>query len=417
MFGKLKDALKKSLSIFSKKAKEEAEPVEKEAKEELKEIKEEPEEVEEIKEKIEEIEEPVIKTEEKVEEKKKSSFLKRIFTFGKGEEEISEEKEQLEPIEVEFEQKEPPKPAEVKKEEIKPEPEEKKSIFAKAKELITTKKLSEEKFEEIFWDLELVMLENNVAVEVIQKIKQDLKEKLVDKSLPRDLDYVVETTLTKSLEAVLTSIEKPELLSKVRTKKPFVIAFFGINGSGKTTTIAKVASLLKKHGLTSVIAASDTFRAAAIQQLEEHASKLNTRLIKHDYGADAAAVAFDAVQFAQKNNIDAVLIDTAGRLHSDINLMDELKKIVRVAKPDLKIFVGESITGNDCIEQTNKFDEHIGIDAVILTKADVDEKGGTALSISFVTKKPIIYIGTGQQYADLQPFTKEIVLKNLGLLY
>ena len=138
--------------------------------------------------------------------------------------------------------------------------------------------------------------------------------------------------------------------------------------------------------------------------------------MKHDYGADAAAVGFDAVKFAQKNGIDVVLIDTAGRLHSDSNLMDELKKIVRVTKPDVKIFVGESITGNDCIEQAEKFNDLVGIDAIILTKADIDEKGGTALSISFVTQKPIMYIGTGQEYDDLMPFSRDMVLKNLGLV-
>jgi len=289
----------------------------------------------------------------------------------------------------------------------------KKSFFSKAKELFTTKSLSESQFDELFWPLERALLENNVAFDVVSKIKEDLKIKLINKPLPRSLESVVLNSLKESIDSILTT-EQIDLLERT-SKKPLVIAFFGINGSGKTTTIAKVAHHFQQNHKICVLAAGDTFRAAAIQQLEEHANNLHVKIIKHDYGADAAAVAFDAVKYAQKQNIDVVLIDTAGRLHSDSNLMDELKKIVRVAKPDIKIFVGESITGNDCIEQAQKFDELIGIDGLILTKADVDEKGGTALSISYVTKKPIIYLGMGQNYDDIKPFTKELILENLGL--
>ncbi len=378
MFGKLKEKLKKTLSIFSKKAEEEVseEPVE-ERKEE---IVEKPEEI------VEEVKEEPIP--EPVEEKKK------------------EEKKPEPP-------KEKPEPIpEIKKEE--PQPEKPKGFFAKAKEYVSTKRISADKFDGLFWDLELALLENNVSVEVIEKIKSDLKEELVDKPLPRDVEKKIEETLKKSLEEVL-DIEKIDFIEKVKNKKPFIIAFFGINGSGKTTSIAKIAHLLKKQGLTSVLAASDTFRAAAIHQLEEHANNLQLKIIKHDYGADAAAVAFDAVKFAQKQGTDVVLIDTAGRLHSDTNLMDELKKIVKVVNPDLKIFVGESITGNDCVEQASKFNEHIGIDGIILTKADVDEKGGAAISVSFITKKPILFIGTGQEYDNLQEFDADLVLNSLGL--
>jgi len=321
------------------------------------------------------------------------------------------------PVKAE-EKKEKP---ELEKEEIKEEPEtteepapEKKGFFKKAREFISTKKISTDRFEELFWELEMALLENNVSVEVIEKIKNDLKEELVDKPLPRNVGGKIEETLKKSLEEVL-DIEKIDLIERAKGKKPFVIAFFGINGSGKTTTIAKIAHLLKEKGMSSVLAAGDTFRAAAIDQLEEHANNLGIKIIKHDYGADAAAVAFDAVKYADKSGIDAVLIDTAGRLHSDVNLMDELKKIVKVVEPDLKIFVGESITGNDCVEQASRFDEHIGIDGLILTKADVDEKGGAALSVSFVTEKPILFIGTGQEYGDLKEFNSELVLNSLGL--
>jgi fused signal recognition particle receptor len=205
------------------------------------------------------------------------------------------------------------------------------------------------------------------------------------------------------------------LIQKAKEKKPLVICFVGINGSGKTTTIAKMVKFFQNNGMSCVMAASDTFRAAAIDQLQKHSDNLGVKLIKHDYGSDAAAVAFDAVKHAESKNIDIVLIDTAGRMHSNVNLMEEMEKIIRVAKPDLKIFVGESITGNDCTEQAQKFNESIGIDGIVLSKADVDEKGGAAISVSHVTGKPILYLGIGQNYEDLKEFDPSIVLKSLDL--
>ncbi len=283
------------------------------------------------------------------------------------------------------------------------------------KEKITKKELSEQQFEEMFWDLEMILLENNVAVEVIDKIKGDLKETLVDKPLDRNrLDEIIESTLKHTIKG-LFDVEGIDLIKKAKSKKPFIICFVGINGSGKTTSIAKVGHLLKKNNLSCVIAASDTFRAAAIQQLEEHADRLGIKLIKHDYGADSAAVAFDAISYAKAHNIDIVLIDTAGRLQSNTNLMDELKKVKRITKPDLILFVGESITGNDCVEQAKTFDSEIGIDGIILSKSDIDEKGGAAISISYVTRKPILYLGTGQGYDDLISFDPKIIIESLGL--
>ena len=207
-------------------------------------------------------------------------------------------------------------------------------------------------------------------------------------------------------------------LKEIKNKKdlPYVIAFFGINGSGKTTSIAKIANMLKEKNISCVLAAGDTFRAASIEQLQIHADKIGVKLIKHTYGSDPAAVAFDAIKHAQSKNMEVVLIDTAGRMHSNTNLVDEMKKIVRVAKPDLKIFVGESITGNDCVEQAKTFNEAVGIDGIILAKADIDEKGGAAISVSYVTKKPILFFGTGQEYKDIEAFDKEKVMKNIGLI-
>ena len=298
---------------------------------------------------------------------------------------------------------------------VEPVVEEKKGFFAKLKERIVTKRIGEKQFDDLFWDLEVVLLENNVAVEVIEKIKNDLKKSIVDKPVPRGkVSDTILSSLKKSVSG-LFDVPKVDIFERMEKKKPLVICFLGVNGSGKTTTIAKVAHLLQSYNFSCVIAAADTFRAAAIDQLEQHAKVLGVKLIKHDYGADPAAVAFDAIKYATAKSVDVVLIDTAGRLHSNANLMDEMRKIVRVASPDLKIFVGESITGNDCVEQAKQFNELVGIDGIVLAKADVDEKGGAAISVSYVTKKPILYLGVGQRYEDLEEFDSVKLLDGLGL--
>ncbi|MFA5888435.1 MAG: signal recognition particle-docking protein FtsY [Candidatus Nanoarchaeia archaeon] len=315
-----------------------------------------------------------------------------------------------------------------KKEAVREEPvkeapkefiqEQKQGFFAKLKQAITTTKISSEKFDELFWELEVAMLENNVAFEVIEKIKSDLKLNLVEKPIHRgSIEEAIESSLRNSVGELFDCTDNISLLNKIKAKiqKPYVVCFLGANGSGKTTTIAKITYLLQNKGLKCVLAAGDTWRSAAIQQLEEHAKRLNTPIVKHDYGADPAAIAFDAIEMAKARGIDVVLIDTAGRQHSNANLMDEMKKIVRVAKPDLKIYIGEMIAGNDCIEQIQSFDAAVGIDGVILSKADIDEKGGTAISVTYVTKKPILYLGMGQEYKDLEEFDKEKILNNLGL--
>ncbi len=358
----------------------------------------------------------------KLKEKLKSA----LSVFSRKAEEQTEEKsveaaagEKKEAVLVEEKKVAPPAVKEEEKVELSvatEEAKEEKSIFKKIKQTLTTKTISAEKFEELFWDLELALLESNVSVEVLEKIKDDLKKELVGKPLPRDVQGKIEETLKATLTEIL-DFEKIDLVKNIRQKKgkPYTIAFFGINGSGKTTSIAKLAHYFQQNKLSVVLAAGDTFRAAAIQQLEEHAQKLGVRVIKHDYGADAAAVAFDAVKFAEKNAVDVVLIDTAGRLHSNVNLMQELEKIIRVTTPDLKLFVGESITGNDCIEQARRFDQLVELDGSILTKADVDEKGGAPLSIAYTIKKPILFLGTGQRYEDWEEFDREVILGRLGL--
>ncbi len=403
---------REELSVFDKRRKftEMSEEEFEETKEEL--LEEKP--IEELKEaqKItEEITQEIPIQEEKeeiVEEKKIEDVVKKIrekrekLTTEKLLEEIEEAPEKLEEDLEKVEQ-----PFFEEKRE--------KGFFAKIKEKITTTKINEGKFDELFWNLELVMLENNVAVEVIEKIKQDLRREVVEQAIPRGkVEEFVMESLKNSVSGILKE-SNIDLLKLIKQKKPFVICFVGINGSGKTTTIAKFAKLLQENKLSVVLAAADTFRAAAIEQLQTHADRLGAKIIKHDYGADEAAVAYDAIEHAKAKNKDVVLIDTAGRLHSNHNLVEEMKKIIKVAKQDLKIFVGESITGNDCIEQAQKFNEAIELDGIILSKADIDEKGGAALSVSYVTGKPIFYLGTGQNYKDLEKFSKEKIMTRLGL--
>ena len=274
------------------------------------------------------------------------------------------------------------------------------------------KKITEEKFNELFEQLQLILLQNNTAYEVVEQIKCSLGQKLIGKNLS---EANLQESLKESIQEILQN--PPEIIKEIKStlpaKFPFVIIFVGINGSGKTTTIAKFAYLLKNSGFSVCLAAADTFRAASIEQIQHHADNLQVPLIKKDYGADPASVGFDAIQYAKKHHIDVVLIDTAGRMQTSDSLMHEMEKIVRVNKPDMTIFVGESITGNDATQQAKKFADTIPLSGIILSKADVDEKAGAILSVSYVTGKPIFFLGTGQKYEDLKPFNKEEVIKNL----
>ncbi len=361
--------------------------------------------------------EEVREEEEAKPEDKKEEQIEQKLEIEKPELEIEEKEEKAKKLKEE-EKLEEVKPKHHKDEEgLSKAKEKKKGFFQTITEKIITKRINEKQFEDLFWDLELALLENNVAVEVVEKIKEDLKIKLVDKPIKRTK---VEETITEGLTLSIKSLFQEsasdlDLVKLAKKKRPYIICFFGINGSGKTTSIAKIAKMLKDNKFSVVISASDTFRAASIDQLQKHADALGVKLIKHDYGSDPAAVAFDAIKHAESKKADVVLIDTAGRMHSNTNLIQEMQKIVRVTKPDLKIFVGESITGNDCVEQAKTFNDAIGIDGIILAKADIDEKGGAAVSVSYVTKKPILYLGTGQKYDDLQKFDPEIVIKGLGL--
>jgi fused signal recognition particle receptor len=192
-----------------------------------------------------------------------------------------------------------------------------------------------------------------------------------------------------------------------------VILFVGVNGTGKTTSLAKLAGWLRAQGLSSVIAASDTFRAGAIEQLLVHGERLGVRVVRQQEGSDPAAVAYDAVEHARAKKVDVVLVDTAGRQHTNENLIAEAQKIRRVVQPALTVFVGDALSGHDVVDQVKLFDQALGIDGLILTKLDADAKGGAALSLAFVTKKPILFVGTGQGYADLLPFDPDWMVRRL----
>ncbi len=292
---------------------------------------------------------------------------------------------------------------------------EKKSFFQRLKSSISYK-ITETDFNNLFDDLEMLLLENNVALEVVDDIKNRLSKKLIGREINKDkLEHEIRKELKSTLNEILIDPDNPIDAVGMKKEKPFVVLFFGINGSGKTTSIAKFAYALKNKDYSVVLAAGDTFRAASIEQIEEHAKKLEITLIKQDYKSDPAAVGFDAIKYAKNHGIDVVLIDTAGRMHTRTNLIEEMKKICRVTNPDLKIFVAESIAGNDAVEQAKTFHEAIEIDGSILSKADIDEKGGTIISVSYATRKPIFYLGVGQEYKDLKLFDKEEFIRNLGL--
>lgn len=260
---------------------------------------------------------------------------------------------------------------------------------------------------ELLEELQLALLEADVAYEVSAAVCEGLKAQLVGMKIRRaEVNKAATQAMQASLESVLSSDLAFDFIERVRgLPKPAAILFVGPNGAGKTTTMAKLARMLMGCGMSVVFSASDTFRAAAIEQTEAHASRLGVHVVKSTYGADPAAVAFDAIAYAKAHKIDVVLIDSAGRQDTNTNLLDELKKMSRVAKPALKIYIGESIAGNAVIEQINAFNSAIGIDGVILTKLDCDAKGGTALSITYTTKIPIVFFGVGQKYADLVSYS------------
>ena len=275
---------------------------------------------------------------------------------------------------------------------------------------VTTTELKPENLSPLLSDFKMTLAENDVAFAVSDKVCDELQKRLTGLQVKRleDRRKIVEDNLRQVLLDVMLTDKKINILAKAEEKRgkkePFILLFVGINGTGKTTTIAKVAEFFKNKKYSVILAGSDTYRAGSIEQLEEHAKRLNLKMIKHQYGADPAAVAFDAVSHAKAHGINIVIIDTAGRMQTNQNLMNELSKVKRVVKPDLTILTVDSLAGNDAVQQAEEFNKCVGIDATILTKVDADVKGGASLSVTYITQKPILFIGVGQSYKDLEVF-------------
>lgn len=262
---------------------------------------------------------------------------------------------------------------------------------------------SKDKLYELIEELKLELVSNDVAFEVAEDLAGKLRE-LVERGSVKKREDLVD-----SLRAILLDYFNKagslDVLAAAKANKPFKIVFFGVNGVGKTTTIAKVAYLLREAGHRPLMVAADTFRAGAQEQLKIHSERTGIPVFLGKYGADPASVAYDAIQYAVSRGFDVLLIDTAGRMHSDIDLVNELRKIVRVVKPHVKLLVVDALTGNDAVEQAKFFHDAVGVDGVIVTKVDAYEEGGVPLSVVYVLRKPVVFIGVGQEYKDLKSFS------------
>jgi fused signal recognition particle receptor len=293
--------------------------------------------------------------------------------------------------------------------------------FSSVTSAVREKELTDEKLDEIVFNFQLSLIESDVAQTVAEALTNEVQKSLSGVKVDRSADpsEVVGERLATVLQDAFAKAGTVDLLANIREKakseEPYSILFLGINGTGKTTTVAKAANLLKKNGISVVLAAGDTHRPGAIEQLTEHAERLSVKIVSQRYGADPAAVGRDGVLYAKAHHIDCLLIDSAGRMQTNQNLMEEMAKIVRVVKPDFRIFVADALTGNDAVSQAELFNQHVGFDGAVLTKADADVRGGAALSIVYTTKKPVLYLGVGQGYDDLVPFdTKKFLDSLLG---
>ena len=293
-----------------------------------------------------------------------------------------------------------------------------KNVFSSIKKSLSTKTINEKIIDEVFDEYETQLIEGDISLDIVEELRRSLKDKLIGvKVEKKEIESFIENSLRSVLADMLLEPERDllQLVNEKRTnvREPYVVVFLGINGTGKTTTIAKLAYLLKNNGYRVLLAAADTYRAGAIEQLELHAKRLGLKVISQRYGADAAAVARDAILHARSNRYDVVLIDTAGRMQTNRNLLEELDKIVRVTKPDMSVFVGDALSGHDIVNQVETFMRKPGFDTSILTKVDADVKGGSIINVAWASKKPIIYLGTGQKYDDLIPFSKSWVINKL----
>ena len=295
-----------------------------------------------------------------------------------------------------------------------------KKAFSKAAKGVAQKELTEKVLDDVLLNFQIALLESDVAQEVVDDLSVKLKKELLGLKLEKEQEAteIVHSKLRAALTEIFAQTIRFDLIEKIKVKKetkggPFIIVFLGINGTGKTTTVAKIAHLLRKAGFSVVVAAGDTHRAGAIEQLEQHTNRLSLKIVKQRYGADPSSVGRDACDHAKKNHIDVVLMDTAGRMQTSKNLMDEMGKIVRVVKPDVKLFIGDALAGNDTINQAREFFHYTNFDGAILTKVDADAKGGSAISIAHITSRPIVYIGMGQGYDDIVPFDSNKFIESL----
>ncbi|GGM34124.1 signal recognition particle-docking protein FtsY [Haloarcula argentinensis] len=309
--------------------------------------------------------------------------------------------------------------AEPESDEAEPESDEDdggRGLAAKAKLMATGKTvIEEEDLQSHLDDLELALLSSDVEMSVANEILDGVKENLTGQTRRRlsSTGNLVRDALRESLYDVI-NVGQFDFDERVQqADKPVTIVFTGVNGVGKTTSIAKLAQYFEERGLSTVLANGDTYRAGANEQLEKHAENLDKKIITHEQGSDPTAVVYDAVEYAKANDIDVVLGDTAGRLHTSDDLMAQLEKIDRNIDPDMTLFVDEAVAGQDAVNRAREFNDAAEIDGAILTKADADPQGGAAISVAHVTGKPILFLGTGQDYDDLEPFDPEEIVDSL----
>ncbi|MDI6806674.1 MAG: signal recognition particle-docking protein FtsY [Candidatus Aenigmarchaeota archaeon] len=292
-----------------------------------------------------------------------------------------------------------------------------KKVAKKVVKKIVERKLSEEDLESILREVEVDLIDADVAYDVVKKIKSDLKASLVGKEVKRGKEReVVISSLKKTLLDILAvpEIDLEEIIEKAKEAKGYAtFIFFGINGVGKSLNLTKVGYYLKNKGYRVLLAAGDTFRPCGIEQLEKYAEKIGVPIIKGRRGEDACSIIFDSRKSAEARGYDVILADTSGRMHVEKGLMDELAKIVRVNKPDLKILVLDGISGSDVVPQFEFFNKTVGIDAILFSKMDINEKGGNVFSVCYLFKKPILFLGVGQDYTDLVEYKPEKFVNSL----
>jgi len=274
---------------------------------------------------------------------------------------------------------------------------------------LTRREVSESELSSLLEGFKLELARNDFAWELAERVSDAMREKLSGRKVDR-IGGDVRPLLAESFRSYLLSAlptQEVELLDLTESQdgEGLVLMFIGANGSGKSTTLAKFAHRYKKTSLKPMMVCADTFRAGASEQLGLHASRLGVRFFHGKPGDDPAAVAYDAVEEARGSGFDVVLIDTAGRLQTDVNLMEELSKIKRVVQPSHVLLVVDALIGNDAWEQAKTFGDQVGFDSSVVTKFDADPKGGVAISVSFVSQKPVSYLGTGQGYEDLEAFS------------